>query len=113
MRRQIDRRDFLNGIAVAVAGGCAAGMAPALAAAAKQAPAPGAAPTPGAVSYPPSLTGLRGDYSGALEEFEPLRRGAFLKPAPAEADAGEDYDLVVVGGGISGLSAAYFWHRAL
>ena len=28
-------------------------------------------------------------------------------------DTGERYDLVIVGGGISGLAAAHFWRRAL
>ena len=113
MGRPIDRRDFLNGIAVGVVGGCAAAMSPALAAAGQAPRSNAAAPTPGSASYPPSLTGLRGNYPASIEEFEPLRRGTFLKPAPAEADTDEDYDLVIVGGGISGLSAAYFWHRAL
>ena len=40
------------------------------------------------------------------------RDGEFSGPLTAE-DAGERYDLVVVGGGISGLSSAYFFRQAL
>ena len=38
-----------------------------------------------------------------------MRDGAFWKAAGAPVQTGEHYDLVVVGGGISGLSAAHFY----
>jgi spermidine dehydrogenase len=104
MNRRIPRRDFLNGIAVAVTGACAAAHArtPLFAAAAQ--------PQAGTADYPPALTGLRGQYPAAVAEFERIQKGGF---AALDVDAGEQYDLIVVGGGISGLAAAYFWHRAL
>jgi spermidine dehydrogenase len=111
MNRQIDRRDFLDGVALAIAGVTAgpviAGVAadPALAAgAATRWPqdVPGYAP--------PLLTGLRGSHEGAFEAAHALRDGS-LPQAPVE-DSGETYDLIVVGAGMSGLSAACFWAAA-
>jgi spermidine dehydrogenase len=63
----------------------------------------------GASAYPPALTGLRGSHDGSWEVAHELRDGKTWEGA---ADTGESYDLVVVGGGISGLSAAYFFRRA-
>ncbi len=59
-----------------------------------------------ALSYPPALTGLRGSHPGSFETAHALRDG---RPMPAARDIGESYDLVVVGAGISGLSAAHFY----
>jgi spermidine dehydrogenase len=39
--------------------------------------------------------------------------GTFARAADTGSDTREDYDLVIVGAGISGLAAAYFWRRAL
>ncbi len=58
--------------------------------------------------YPPALTGLRGSHPGSSDQ---AHRQAW-NPSPgwgAATELGEDYDLVVVGGGISGLAAAYFF----
>ena len=41
-----------------------------------------------------------------------MRDDAFWKNAPAPEDTGEEYDLVVVGGGISGLTAAHVFRKA-
>jgi spermidine dehydrogenase len=60
--------------------------------------------------YPPALTGLRGSHAGSFEAAHQLKdRGRF--DAAQAADTGESYDLVVVGGGISGLAAAYFFRK--
>ena len=66
MGRGITRRDFLNGVAVALTGAYAAAktQSPIAAAAASQAPANSA-------DYPPALTGLRGQYPSAVAEFSP------------------------------------------
>jgi len=60
--------------------------------------------------YPPSLTGLRGDNEGSYTH-------AHGKAVEGQSDWGstnklkEEYDLIVVGGGISGLSAAFFYQQ--
>jgi spermidine dehydrogenase len=105
MLRNITRRDFLNGVAVtAGAAALPAGMFAALDSAADPEKSPD--------YYPPALTGLRGSHLGAFEAMHSLRDGTFWDDAGKPEDTGEDYDLVVVGGGISGLSAAYYFQRA-
>jgi spermidine dehydrogenase len=105
MDRVIDRRDFLNGVAIGAGG---------LAAAATMAGCTHMAGTAMSASagdnYPPARTGLRGSHAGAFENAHSVRDGTFR---PAEMrDVDGEYDLVVVGAGISGLSAAYFYRKA-
>jgi spermidine dehydrogenase len=99
MNRAIERRDFLGGTLI---GGTAlaAGLRPAHAAAAPQ-------DTKG--YYPPALHGLRGSHPGSFEAAHALRDGDFWATAGKTPAPRENYDLVIVGGGISGLSAAYFY----
>ena len=92
MDREISRRDFLNGVSIAV----------------------GASLLPGAGSaqdvpgyYPPELTGMRGSHPGSFETAHLARDGRSFDGD----DTGERYDLVVVGAGISGLSAAHFFQQ--
>jgi spermidine dehydrogenase len=101
----IARRDFLGGVSAGTILGLI-GAEPALAA------TPVTAAVPDATSYPPVRTGLRGQYPGSFEAAHAVRDGGFAGPVSA-TDSGEHYDLVVVGGGISGLSATHFWRRAL
>jgi spermidine dehydrogenase len=110
MDRPITRRDFLNGIAV---GAAAAASGPLLAASPDPAAGavPGAAPLPPGAQdafgyYPPLLTGLRGNHPGSFEDAHALRDG---KSWPDATDTGEEYDLIVVGAGLSGLAAAHFY----
>ncbi len=105
MGRAITRRDFLNGVALTAG----AAMLPSglLAAADIQ---PGREKSPD--YYPPALTGLRGSHVGSFETAHSLRDGTFWEQAGKPVDTGETYDLVVVGGGISGLSAAHFFRKA-
>ncbi len=60
--------------------------------------------------YPPTRVGLRGSHPGSFEGAHALRDGTL---AIADARPVDDpYDLVVVGGGISGLAAAYFYRAS-
>jgi len=96
MGRRISRRDFLDGAALAVGGAAALGLSPAAAAAA----------------YPPAREGLRGQYAGSYAIAHQLRDGTFWSAGrAAPPPAAENYDLVVVGGGLSGLAAAYFYRQ--
>ena len=99
----ITRRDFLNGVAIAVA--AADGLLPPFAATSLAAEAAQDVPD----YYPPALTGLRGSHPGSFEAAHALRDGMFWSHAGNAVDTGEVYDLVVVGGGISGLAAAHFY----
>ena len=105
MDRRITRRDFLNGAAVAVAGVGAIGVSGAWAA---QSDAPAAAQDQSGY-YPPLRQGMRGSHPGSFEAAHALRDGTL---ASAASDLHEDYDLIVVGAGISGLSAAHFFQNS-
>jgi spermidine dehydrogenase len=104
MDRAIPRRDFLNGAAMTI----------------------GAALLPGGrvtddakvdetqnhSGYnPPVSTGLRGSHPGSFEIAHSLRDGTFWQNAAAPESLPEKYDLVIVGAGISGLAAAYFYRE--
>ncbi len=58
--------------------------------------------------YPPALTGLRGSHPGSNTHAHKRAWDKKLDWGPT-SKLGEVYDLIVVGGGISGLSAAYFY----
>src|SRR5204863_3251507 len=105
MDRSITRRDFLNGVAVTAG---ASILPPHLAAALQHDLDPEKSPE----YYPPALTGLRGSHVGAFEVAHSLRDGDFWQKAGKPAETGETFDLIIVGGGISGLSAAYFFRKA-
>ncbi len=99
----IDRRDFLNGVAVTAAS--LAMMRDAQAQA-----TPGMQEDPG--YYPTLQHNLRGSHPGSFEIAHALRDGTFWDHAKKPEDSHAIYDLVVVGAGISGLSAAYFFRKA-
>jgi len=104
MHRRITRRDFINGVAVTAG----AAMMPWQLLAADS---PDPEKSPG--YYPPALTGLRGSHSGSFEAAHRLRDGTFWDSVGKPEDRGETYDLIIVGGGISGLAAAYFYRQAV
>jgi spermidine dehydrogenase len=103
--RPITRRDFIDGIAVAAV--AATSSSPLLAAVSRDGGR--TAPQDGPGYYPPALSGMRGSHPGSFEAAHALRDGTFLKSATTPIEQGERYDLIVVGGGISGLAAAYFY----
>ncbi|MCC7031630.1 MAG: NAD(P)/FAD-dependent oxidoreductase [Acidobacteria bacterium] len=102
MDAPIARRDFLNGMALGVGGALAAGWLPGDLDVLLAQGSP----------YPPALTGLRGSHAGSFEVLHQLRDGGFWKAAGSPQNTGEEYDLVVVGAGISGLAAAYYFRKA-
>ena len=84
LNRPITRRDFLNGVSVAVGGSLLSG--PVARAMGFSTPV-----------YPPALTGMRGSHDGSWEVAHELRDGTTWEDA---IDTGESYDLVVVGGDV-------------
>src|SRR5277367_1134357 len=98
MHRRITRRDFINGVAVTAG----AATMPSYLPASQETSGPEKSPS----YYPPALTGLRGSHPGAFDAAHSLRDGTFWDSAGKPEDTRETYDLIIVGGGISGLAAA-------
>jgi spermidine dehydrogenase len=110
------RRQFVEGVmgafvgASVVAGSVAADAAlPAAPPSSTAVPPPPVAPA-NAADYPPLLQGLRGQIQSAMQSGHALRDGA---PPPIREVLDENYDLVVVGAGMSGLAAAYFYRKQM
>jgi spermidine dehydrogenase len=101
--RSIPRRDFIQG---ALVGAATVLTGPLLKAYAADAAEVGSAAQDQPGYYPPLLTGLRGSHPGSFENAHALRDG---KQPESGTNIDEVYDLIVVGGGISGLSSAYFF----
>lgn len=98
-RLKITRRDFLNGVALGAAAGSTLSPLELL-----------AMDAAGGVPYPPALAGMRGSHPGSFEVAHALAWGGAKWPRP-ERQTDATYDLVVVGGGISGLAAAFFYRQ--
>ena len=97
----ITRRDFMNGVAMSLTAGTA--LSPfELLAMSHQSSAD--------ALYPPELIGMRGSHPGSFEVAHALARNGARWTEPTD-QTDRDYDLVIVGGGISGLSAAYLYKQ--
>jgi spermidine dehydrogenase len=108
----ITRRDFLNGVAVGAGTTLMGGsFLDRMAFGAEVAGGATTGDTATGEYYPPAKMGMRGNHDGSFTYAHMLRDGVDWKNLGKEADTGEQYDLVVVGGGISGLSAAYFFRK--
>lgn len=112
MTPTISRRDFLSGSALLIASGLTPLeqlRAQTQGAASLQSPTPLETRAPR--YYPPALTGLRGSHPGSFEVAHQVGRDGKsfdLSDLPIR----EEFDLIVVGGGISGLAAAWFYREA-
>jgi spermidine dehydrogenase len=94
----IIRRDFLNGAALVIAAGVAPiNMAHAMRAAYNPA------------NNPAGKTGMRGSHDGAFETAHKVRDGEHFPIGGLQVS--EVHDLVIVGAGISGLAAAWFYRK--
>ena len=100
MTDRITRRDFLNGTQVAIGASLISPWIEAFGADAHDFTLPGD-------YYPPAMTGLRGSHDGSWETMHARVAGANWPASEPHAE----YDLVVVGAGISGLAAAQFFRR--
>ncbi len=105
MSTPISRRDIVHGAgalaALAFTPGCGA----------RQSRPAGdvglAANRPAGARYPPALTGLRGSHEGSFEVAHQMAHEGRTDFGSSSEPDGE-YDLVIVGAGISGLAAAHF-----
>ena len=103
MDRSIARRDFLNGVAAVSLG--------------SMLPVRGDAGAPNlrgsnsttADVYPPRRTGMRGNQPGSFDVSHQLGQEGRRDWGTVREATSDSYDLIVVGAGISGLSAAHFY----
>jgi len=103
--RSISRRDFIGGVGVALSGSLTS-----CSWAESEVPVDPVLFADTRGSYPPIRTGLRGSHPGSFEVAHQLQQG---KRWSEVEDTEESYDLVVVGGGLSGLSSAWFYQEAV
>jgi spermidine dehydrogenase len=105
MDQRISRRDLLHGIGALAAGtlvpGCT--LADRMLALERAGEA--------ASGYPPALSGLRGSHDGSFEVALELALEGRRDWGPVHEPDSDVYDLVVVGGGLSGLAAAHFFSK--
>ncbi len=97
MSTDISRRDFINGVGIAIGSSLMNESLSSEIISSQDVPG----------YYPPKLTGIRGSHPGSFEAAHLVRDGASFD----SVDIYESYDLVIVGAGISGLSAAYFYRE--
>lgn len=100
MDRSITRRDFVNGALVTGAGAVMLGALSSCGRATVDEPS----------VYPPKLTGMRGNHDSSYTVAHALGREGKTDWGPVQ-DVDDQYDLVIVGAGISGLAAACFYRK--
>ena len=107
----ITRRDFLGSTLVGAGSALLAAHSPGLLAGGGAPPTPQLGKNwtgPGGIGDYASSNGNSADVVNAAHA---MRDGGFAEKIARAMDTGETYDLVVVGGGFSGLSAAYTYHK--
>lgn len=111
MSKKISRRDFLDGVAKGV-GAAAIALSP-LAHLSFAITKEGEMPELNVPYnyYPPAEMGLRGNVPSSIKTAHRLMRGDEPFDLPKKETISETYDLIVVGAGISGLAAAYFYRQ--
>ena len=105
MKKEITRRDFLNGTQVAIG---ATLLTPWVASCGVSKPViENSEFSLDKDYYPPAKNGMRGSHDGSWETMHARVMGDEWDTEVID----DEYDLVVVGGGISGLSSAYFYRK--
>jgi spermidine dehydrogenase len=99
----ITRRDFINGAPIAIG----AALSPGLLSACAETGLTNPFALP-AGYYPPAKTGLRGSHDGSWEAMHAVVAGDDVQHGAPE----ESYDLIVIGAGMSGLAAAWYYREA-
>jgi spermidine dehydrogenase len=99
MDRPITRRDFLDGVALAIGAAAVGG------------PAFGQGASAEVSQRPSTRLGLQGQTDRSSNVMHAVRDGSYWANAGEPVATGESYDLVVVGAGISGLSAAFLYRQ--
>lgn len=110
--KNVTRRNFVNGVAVAIGTGAVSSILSACR------PQPATTDplqnkmdtTSMSGIYPPELIGMRGSHPGSFEVAHELAWKGKSFPIPT-VQTDEDYDLIIVGGGISGLATAFFYRE--
>lgn len=110
MDQKITRRDFVQGLSLTALGLTTAETLNILSSSTLQASSATNTQAPFDQSdYPPIRTGLRGSHPGAFENAHALAREGKKWQDGKLLD--ETYDLIIVGGGISGLATAYYYQK--